>query len=103
MILTKLSVNFSKSVSMGEEKIVNTKNRRTVIRSKRINEAVEYLVEYIQKYEVESRHVPDRTDLFIQDMLYGIGCSINPRRYQYLDGYDRFLGDLEAFIRNMRQ
>jgi hypothetical protein len=71
--------------------------KNKITRTKPTKEAIKYMVQYMETYDREDRYVPDRTDAFVQDMIYAIGCSINPQ-YRYVDGYRLFLSHLKNFL-----
>jgi len=49
---------------------------------------------FVRTYE-ESDSVYD-TDVFIKDMLYGIGLAVNKKEYEYFQGYKKFIDYLKT-------
>lgn len=66
-----------------------------------IEKAVKYLQHYIGTYDdgnvsIYNGDISDKT--YIDDMLYGLGVSIDKDKYQFGDGYEKFKEFLKGFL-----
>lgn len=63
-----------------------------------IDKAIKYFQRYVGTYNDGNVPIYDISDkTFIDDMLYGLGVSINKDKYQFADGYERFREFLKEF------
>lgn len=68
------------------------------VRKTRIQLAVSSLQTYMAKYDEQPgyQHYSDET--FINDVLYGLGIALDPSKFQYADGFDKFKERLRAHL-----
>jgi hypothetical protein len=52
---------------------------------------------YVDTY-VPGNHGANDTKIIIEDMLYGLGLSIDKKTYAFADGYDKFKTFLKELI-----
>ena len=55
-----------------------------------IKEAVKSLKEYINSYDGQQFYESYAEETLIKDILYGLGIALDPEKYKYSDGFDRF-------------
>lgn len=64
--------------------------------------AVRFLQHYIGSYKDDLggwKHLETR--VFIDDVLYGLGVAIAPKRYRFADGFKRFKADLVKYLQSI--
>lgn len=61
-------------------------------------EAVKYLQTYMNTYDTQVGYENYNASTFIDDILYGLGMALDPKKYQYLKGYRKFKEDLSKFL-----
>lgn len=55
---------------------------------------------FVSTYDKQPEYRNYHMVTFVNDMLYGLGLSLDAKRYQYAIGYREFLGVLKEFISN---
>jgi len=72
-------------------------------KQKRMEKIVARMQEFTRTYTEQDswRDYSDRC--FIDDFLYGIGVSLDPKKFKAADGFDRFLDVLQERIRFNRR
>ena len=53
--------------------------------------------EYVQTYDAK-KHGLDNDDTIVKDMIYGVGLSLDKKRFEYASGYLRFKTFIKAFL-----
>lgn len=53
--------------------------------------------DYVNTYKPQE-HGLNIPDVVLEDMLYGLGISLNSKEYKMRDGYEKFKQDLIKFI-----
>lgn len=61
-------------------------------------EAVEYLAHYMDTYNQQTGYEGYETITYLNDVLYGLGVSINKDKYSFAPGFAQFKRDLVEFI-----
>ena len=75
----------------------NVKQRAN--QQKRMRAIVARFQDYVRTYDRQKEYASYSDRTYIEDMLYGIGLSIDPDSYRGASGFDRFKGLLrEGFI-----
>lgn len=59
-------------------------------RQKRMREVVARFQSYVRTYDQQSEYANYADRTYIEDMLYGIGLSIDPEGYRGASGFDLF-------------
>lgn len=67
---------------------------------KEMRERVYSLEKYVETYSGQPGYLDYSVITFTNDMLYGIGLALDPKRYRNADGYQEFLRVLKIFIAN---
>jgi hypothetical protein len=71
-----------------------------VIRDKEhMVEAVNNLALYMATYNDQVGYESYSAKIFVDDVLYGLGISLDKEKYQYGQGYREFKKDLMAFLK----
>ena len=68
------------------------------IEQRRMKAAVEYLQQYMQTYDTQRGYLDYSDKTFINDVLYGLGVALNPKQYEFADGFDRFKEHLREHL-----
>ena len=55
-----------------------------------IEDAITHLQTYLDTYTMQSGYKDYPVEIWIDDMIYGLGISIDPDKYMYADGFDEF-------------
>ena len=63
-----------------------------------IKDAVAYLQHYMQTYSDQKFYETYQTKTYIDDVLYGLGVSLNKNEYEGVSGYDRFKERLRVML-----
>lgn len=71
-----------------------TKKSRVAMRK-----AVKSLQDYVATYHQQIEYDGYSDETFIKDIVYGVGISIDPSRYSYADGFDRFAARVFEVLR----
>jgi hypothetical protein len=56
----------------------------------KIRKAVALMKAYIDTYDNQPYYKDFTEGTFIEDMLYGIGMALNPKEYEWADGFQKF-------------
>ena len=59
----------------------------------KLKSAVKYLQKYMDTYPVQVGYEAYSKETFIDDILYGLGCSLD-KKYMFAQGYDLFKKEL---------
>lgn len=65
---------------------------------KRMQRIINRFKHYVATYDSQPGCLDYSDDTFINDMLYGIGVSLRPKRWKWADGYAKFKTFLKGFI-----
>lgn len=57
---------------------------------------LKYFKEYVDTYKESD--TCNNNDIFIKDMLYGIGLAVNKNKYQHQTGYKQFIEDIKEIL-----
>jgi hypothetical protein len=58
---------------------------------RRIRKAVAYLQNYMKTYaEMPNYDIRTPDKVLIDDVLYGLGVALDPKKYEFAPGYDAF-------------
>lgn len=68
---------------------VKRSHRRTP-EQKRVAKAVKSLTKFAETYPRQPLYLDYTDDTIINDFLYGLGRALDPEKYQYADGFERF-------------
>lgn len=60
--------------------------------------AYKYFVLYVDSYDDQPHWKEYSQSIYINDMLYGLGVSLDPTNYKWASGYDEWLHVLKDFI-----
>lgn len=72
--------------------LINQRDKDSMI------DAVKQMQDYWGTYHKQNGYEGYRTGTLIDDALYGIGIAIDPNRFVYTDGYDRFKAVLREYL-----
>lgn len=73
-----------------------------------IEAAVDYLTHYLETYTDQHYYRDYSLETFVQDVLYGLGRSIDkaqgvqdddPKSYEFAPGFDRLRDDLSEYLK----
>lgn len=67
-------------------------------KQRRMEKIVARMQEYARTYSDQESYRDYSDRLFIDDFLYGIGISLDPKKFRAADGFDRFLDVLQDRI-----
>lgn len=65
---------------------------------KRMWEIVARMQEYWNTYDTQKGYTDYLDKTFIEDALYAIGIAMEPERYKYANGFDRFKEFLRGYL-----
>jgi hypothetical protein len=68
--------------------------------TKSIKDIVADFEKYVVTYKSQANYENYSYETFINDMIYGIGLTINPEIYMWAEGYESFKIDLIEFFKN---
>jgi len=66
--------------------------------TKTIPESVDYLTKYMGTYKNQSGYEGYDPKTYIDDVLYGLGMSINPDMFRWNDGFKKFKVFLQEYL-----
>lgn len=61
-------------------------------------ESVKYLQNYMNTYSNQEGYEDYSVRIYIEDILYGLGVSIDENKYQWAEGFREFKKDLMQFL-----
>ena len=64
--------------------------REKAKRQKRMRSAVASLTQYMATYDKQPLYESYQDHTFIEDVLYGLGVALEPVKYKWGDGFDKF-------------
>lgn len=64
----------------------------------RMAKAVEKLTEYMRTYDKQVGYMDYSDEIFIDDVLYGLGIALDEAEYSYADGYRKFKARLKEHL-----
>ena len=69
-------------------------------KQKRMKKAVEYLQDYMATYDKQTGYLDYADETLINDVLYGLGVALGPKRYAFAQGFRRFKKRLAKHLAN---
>jgi len=69
-------------------------------KQKRMKKAVKYLQDYMNTYSGQSGYLDYADETLIDDVLYGLGVALGPKRYAFARGFRKFKARLKDHIAN---
>lgn len=63
-----------------------------------IQDSLKYLKNYIDLYGDQACYSDFGVGIWIDDIIYGLGVSIDPEKYEWAAGYEQFKKDLIAHL-----
>lgn len=64
-----------------------------------IPESVKYLAEYMGTYDKQTGFKEYSSKTYIDDVLYGLGMSLNPELFRWNDGFEKFKVFLAEYLK----
>lgn len=64
-----------------------------------IEKATKALQDYMNTYDKQYGYKEYSEECFINDILYGLGIALDPKKYRYADGFSLFKQKLSKFIK----
>jgi hypothetical protein len=61
-------------------------------------EAVKYLQNYLNTYTDQQGYEDYSVNTYVDDILYGLGVSINSKKYAFATGFSEFKKDLKQYL-----
>jgi hypothetical protein len=69
-------------------------------KQKRMKKAVEYLKNYMNTYSNQVGYLDYTDETLIDDVLYGLGVALGPKRYAFAQGFCKFKARLRDHLAN---
>ena len=69
-------------------------------KQKRMKKAVEYLQNYMNTYSSQVGYLDYADETLIDDVLYGLGVALGPKRYAFAHGFSKFKARLLDHLAN---
>lgn len=63
-----------------------------------IENAVKYLAKYIATYDRQHGYTEYGAKTYIDDVLYGLGVSLNDKEFSFANGFQKFKQELKKYL-----
>lgn len=63
-----------------------------------IPESVSYLARYMESYDKQTGFEGYSSKTYINDVLYGLGMSLNPELFRWNNGFEKFKVFLQEYL-----
>ena len=71
-------------------------------KQKRMKKVVGYLQDYMNTYSGQAGYLDYADETLIDDVLYGLGVALGPKRYIFAQGFRKFRARLRDHLANAR-
>ncbi len=63
-----------------------------------MKEAVKYLVNYMVTYDKQPEYLDYDARIYVDDVLYGLGVSLNKKEFSFARGFQKFKKELKRYL-----